>query len=532
MSVDSTSSGTTEHTSNHTSKLRCKRCSRQVQFANAASAWKKEVSDGTTPSLDALLQTLPEERSRDLLALVSSNSALAQPRQAAELSRFFSQSLRTDTVPRLPNGAIPRGLPRGSGIMRGSMALVLDGGSGSSQIGRRTGSPLSDADSTGNTGTTSQSDSFILLSSSQLRTQPFVESSVFELPGAQQPAGEPDGDVAETFEVIGRLMDRLDERSALGHAMCEDCAETMLRLLDREASDLAHENEVLEGISRAAELALQKSSEAGDMGELERELERQAEIERALEETLGTLDEQLEGICRQIVEADGEAAEMDAVEQAAQQELNEQHAVLERCEAEQWALDDRYARLAAQLTQLQRTNVYNDVFNITVSEGVASINGFRLGGRSSHSVEWPEINAAWGQALLLLQTVGRRLGHEFIDYRLVPMGAFSRIERVSEPRATYELFGSGDLYLGRLFQNRKFDQAMVAYLACLAQIMRLILSINGALRVPYVIEGEKIGGASIRPMFGQDDVWTRACKNTLMNARWVLAFASSYSGPN
>ncbi|KAJ2785754.1 autophagy protein [Coemansia interrupta] len=522
MSADSTSP-TTQHMTKH----RCKRCSRQVQFTNATSAWKKEVSDGTTPSLDALLQTLPEERSRELLALVSTNSAATQPRQAAEVSRFFSQSLRTDTVARLPNGAIARGLPRNTGIMRGSMALVLDG---SSQISRRTGSPLSDADSTSIAGSGSQSDSFILLSSSQLHTQP-LDSSMFEQQdGAQENnTGELDGDVAETFEVIGRLMDRLEERSAVGHPLCSDCADTMLRLLDREASDLAHENEILESIGRAAQLSL-KATEGEDTDELERELERQAEIERALEETLGTLDAQLEDICQKIVAADAEAAELDSAEMAAYQELNDQNHLLERCSAEQWALDDRYARLAAQLTQLQRTNVYNDVFNITASEGVGSINGFRMGGRSSHGVEWAEINSAWGQALLLLQTVGRRLGHEFADYRLVPMGAFSRIERVSEPRATYELFGAGDLYLGRLFQNRTFDQAMVAYLACLAQIMRRILSINSALRVPYVIEGDKIGGASIRPMFGQDDVWTRACKNTLMNARWVLAFASSYSG--
>ncbi|KAJ1812108.1 autophagy protein [Coemansia sp. RSA 2599] len=323
-------------------------------------------------------------------------------------------------------------------------------------------------------------------------------------------------------------MDRLEERSVLDHPMCEDCAETMLRLLDREIVDSAHENEILEGIGRAAEMELKKS-DTRDVGELERELERQADLEQALEETLGTLDTQLEGICAQIRELDKESDELDELEARVNQELNDKRYVLERCEAEQWALDDRYARLAAQLTQLQRTNVYNDVFNISVGEGVASINGFRLGGRSSHGVEWPEINAAWGQALLLLQTVARRLGYEFIDYRLVAMGSFSRIERTAEPMATYELFGSGDLYLGRLFQSRRFDSAMVAFLACLDQIAQLIVSINPQLRIPYRIEQDKVGGVSIRPQFGQDDVWTRACKNTLMNARWALAFASSYS---
>ncbi|KAJ2601345.1 autophagy protein [Coemansia sp. RSA 1722] len=519
------------------------------------SAWKDLAGDPT--SIDTMLQTLPEERCKDLALMLTNRG---QSKSIVELSRFFSQSLRTDTVSRLPDGGIVRKTPAAGGLMRGSMALVLDGKG--MDAGRRgnSNSPVSfsDAEGTasgelvagGNSG--SQGDSFIILSSSQLKAQPLSQplvSSAFDYVSSppllnqqqqqstsstsstDQPMGAEnvkDSDIAETFENIGVLMDKLQEKSALNHPMCEDCAETMLRFLDREIVDCVRENNILEGIGKAAEMALKKN-DTRDVGELEKELERQADLERALEETLGTLDAQLEGICAQIQQLDKESDELDMMEARANQELNDKGYVLERCEAEQWALDDRYARLAAQLTQLQRTNVFNDVFNISVSEGVASINGFRLGGRSSHGVEWPEINAAWGQALLLLQTVARRLGYEFIDYRLVAMGSFSRIERTVEPMATYELFGSGDLYLGRLFQSRRFDSAMVAFLACLDQIGQLIMSINPQLRIPYRIEQDKIGGVSIRPQFGQDDVWTRACKNTLMDARWALAFASAYS---
>ncbi|KAJ2286640.1 autophagy protein, partial [Coemansia sp. RSA 2706] len=56
----------------------------------------------------------------------------------------------------------------------------------------------------------------------------------------------------------------------------------------------------------------------------------------------------------------------------------------------------------------------------------------------------------------------------------------------------------------------------------------LIMSLGAQLRVPYPIEQDRVGAVSIRPQFGQDDVWTRACRNTLMDARWALAFASSY----
>lgn len=85
-------------------------------------------------------------------------------------------------------------------------------------------------------------------------------------------------------------------------------------------------------------------------------------------------------------------------------------------------------------------------------------------------MEWVEINAAWGQTLLLLYTVARKLDFAFEQYRLVPMGSFSRIERTVGDKASYELYGSGDLHLGRLLHNRRFDFAMVAFLECLKQI--------------------------------------------------------------
>ncbi|KAJ2724025.1 autophagy protein [Coemansia sp. Benny D115] len=528
---------------------RCKRCSRQLHFGEAA--WKPAVLGRKPVAIDALLQTLPAERSKDLSALMTSRKT------ASDLSRFFSQSLRTDTAPRLSNGALARALPNSSssgavsGLMRGSTALVMDAVEGRRAM---TGSPVSDSAEYAS----SQSDSFILLSSSQLRInqsgsaplstaasmasltvgaekQAVAENNSSENLGVTAAGQQAQGDdgLGGTFDAIGILMDRLEEHSALPHPMCEDCAETLLRLLDREVADAQREQEILQGIGRTAAAAAAESN-AGQTGDdstamLEAELARQEDVERALEETLGVLDEQLETLCRQIADLDAEATALDAQEARVYQQLNDSAHVLETCESEQWALDDRYAQLAAQLTQLQRTNVFNDVFNIAVAEGVASINGFRLGGRSSHGVEWAEINAAWGQALLLLQTAAGRLGYEFLGYRLIPMGSFSRIEVLGESPVSYELFGAGDMYLGRLlFKGRGFDMAMTAYLACLDQLAQLIMGLSPQMRLPYRIEQDRVGGVSIRPQFGQDDLWTRACKNTLLDARWVLAFASSY----
>ncbi|KAJ2819866.1 autophagy protein, partial [Coemansia sp. 'formosensis'] len=553
---------------------------RLIDFAD--DAWKTISAKGA----GSLVATLPPERSKELSALLS---AQVGRREAVDVSRVLSHSFRYDQLARLPSGAIS-GSKSSTQLMRGSLDLVVDSshniraqsephhnialpeGSPSENVPQHqdhkgTGaSPTPSELVTGNSS--SQGDSFILLSSSQLHAFPYGSDAPFSPLDAEykqarpttssregnipsvtssgrlapvrhfpvDASGQRDG-VSETFEIIGRVMDRLEEQSALVHPMCEDCAETMLRLLDREVADCVHERDIASGIGRAAELAAHSldttvaasQSVADDVLGLERDLKSQSELEHTLEETLAMLDSQLEGLCTQITELDREAEKLDELESQYHLELNDHNYVLERCESEQWALDDKYARLTAQLTQLQRTNVYNDVFNITVADGIASINGFRLGGRSSpHSVEWAEINAAWGQALLLLQTVARRLSYDFLDYKLIPMGSYSRIERVSDSTTSYELFGSGDMYLGRLFQNRRFDAAMVAYLACLDQIAQLIMSLNPQLRLPYKIEQDKVGGISIKPQLGGDDVWTKACKNALLDARWALAFASSY----
>lgn len=64
-------------------------------------------------------------------------------------------------------------------------------------------------------------------------------------------------------------------------------------------------------------------------------------------------------------------------------------------------------RTSAHLERLRHTNVYNDAFHIWHEGPFATISGFRLGRTPSFPVEWDEINAAWGQAVLLLHTLAQ-----------------------------------------------------------------------------------------------------------------------------
>jgi beclin 1 len=158
-------------------------------------------------------------------------------------------------------------------------------------------------------------------------------------------------------------------------------------------------------------------------------------------------------------------------------------------------------------------------------------------------------------------------------YRLVPMASFSRIERIGGDKAVMELFvvvflhpsltepcslsfprhryGSGDIAFGRLFQNRRFDHAMVAFLDCLRQLMdhaNQRAGGPGVLRLPhqYVpnhitaaaikiltvvdclnrVHKDKIGDVSIKLQFGSDETWTRALRHVLLNLKILLASAT------
>jgi hypothetical protein len=56
----------------------------------------------------------------------------------------------------------------------------------------------------------------------------------------------------------------------------------------------------------------------------------------------------------------------------------------------------------------QSTNVLNDTFRIWHDGPFGTICGFRLGRTPEHPVDWNEINAAWGQAVLLLHTMAQQ----------------------------------------------------------------------------------------------------------------------------
>ncbi|KAF8326648.1 Atg6/Beclin, partial [Cantharellus anzutake] len=316
--------------------------------------------------------------------------------------------------------------------------------------------------------------------------------------------------------------------SSITHPLCTECTTTLLENLEKKLEETRRERDgylAFERDVRRKRDAILAAGEDGD-GE-EKRLELEAEASKAVAELRATEHEK-----RQL---EAELAALEEEEKALEEEESEFWANHSQTTLLHARASDTVASLNAAISQTQRdlaslarTNVYNDAFCIGHDgHGIGTVNGLRLGRVSGVNVEWAEINAAWGWTLLLLYTIAKKVGVEFETYRLVPMGSTSRIEKITGDKATYELYGSGDVHLTRLLHNRRFDYAMVAFLDCLRQMMEHVNSVDPSVEFPHAIVKDKIGEASIKLQFNQEEVWTRAMRHVLLALKLLLKWATS-----
>ncbi|XP_031376312.1 beclin-1-like protein isoform X3 [Punica granatum] len=182
--------------------------------------------------------------------------------------------------------------------------------------------------------------------------------------------------------------------------------------------------------------------------------------------------------------------------------------------------EKQYAEVTAELKELEtKSNRFKELEGRYWHE----FNNFQFQ-LISHQVEWDEINAAWGQACLLLHTMCQYFQPKF-PYRIkiLPMGSYPRIMDLSNN--TYELFGPVNL-----FWSTRYDKAMTLYLTCLkdfADFSYLKDQENSippekCFKLPYKIENDKVKSYSITVSFNKQENWTKALKYTLWNLKWAL----------
>ncbi|KAE8309021.1 autophagy protein Apg6-domain-containing protein [Aspergillus transmontanensis] len=370
-----------------------------------------------------------------------------------------------------------------------------------------------------------------------------------------------DGSFADQVERTSRLFEIISSRSDIDHPICTECTEMLVDGLQKRLVDAAKERDAYISFLRNLNSSVPTAEE---LEAAEKSLKETLEAEEAAFAELVALEQEKAALDEEIADLEEEARQLDLEEEKFWRDRNTFSLTLADFQNERDALNMRYDHGSRQLERLQRTNVYNDAFCIGHDGYFGTINGLRLGRLTNPSVDWPEINAAWGQTALLLATIADKLGFEFQGYQLKPMGSMSKIEKIEYPRGspaqssvgggsatpsappkitTLDLFSSGDLPLNLPWLHRRFDAGMVAFLECLRQLGEFVENTPApmpsnrrghtgiaapGLKLPYAIKRDKIGDASIKLGFhNNDETWTRACKYTLTCCKFLLAHASN-----
>lgn len=324
-----------------------------------------------------------------------------------------------------------------------------------------------------------------------------------------------------------RLFNLLSSRTDIDHPLCAECTQILLSSLQRKLDETKKERDGYLAFDREVRKEKERECQEMNRDEVEHRIER-------LKSDEGAILDQLKFVERERDQLDEELRALELEERTLLEEeaefwrsRNDQQLASANQTSLLVSLRAAYAADYATYEKLERTNVYNDAFCIGHDGVFGTINGLRLGRVPGVPVEWSEINAAWGQTLLLLYTIARKLDLTFENYRLVPMGSFSRIERTLGDKATYELYGSGDLHFGRLLHNRRFDFAMVAFLECLKQLMDYVKSQDSNIEFPHQIIKDKIGEAPIKLQFSQEESWTRALRHVLLALKIILKWTTN-----
>lgn len=412
--------------------------------------------------------------------------------------------------------------------------------------------------------------SFVMLTESQLgppQVPPDVNgdsaspqskraSNVQDDPGAEN------GSFADQVERTSRLFEIISSRSDIDHPICTECTDMLVEGLQQRLGEATKERDAYIAFLRNmnSSIPAQEEVEAA-----EKSLQETQQAEEAAFAELVALEKEKDSLDEEIAGLEEESRQLDTDEEKFWRDRNAFSLVLADFQNERDALNMKYDHDSRQLERLQRTNVYNDAFCIGHDGYFGTINSLRLGRLANPSVEWPEINAAWGQTALLLATIAEKLSFQFQGYRLKPMGSMSRVDKIEYPRpspaqstddagqgnltaapkvTSLDLFSSGDLPLHIPWLHRRFDAGMVAFLECLRQLGEFVektpttpvrpnrrdqaeAGVPG-LKLPYPINKDRIGDASIKLGFNQnDETWTRACKYTLTCCKFLLAHASN-----
>lgn len=324
-----------------------------------------------------------------------------------------------------------------------------------------------------------------------------------------------------TITVLKRAFEIATTQTQVEQPLCLECMRVLSEKLDKEIEDVNRDIDAYEACLKRLEGEPRNVLSEADFLKEKLKIE---EEERKLEAAIEEIEKQNADVNTELKALELKSSKFKELEERYWHEFNNFQSQLITHQEERDAILAKIEVSQAHLDLLKKTNVLNDAFPIGHDGEFGTINNFRLGRLPKIPVEWDEINAAWGQACLLLHTMCQYFRPKFQSrIKILPMGSYPRI--VDSNNNTYELFGPVNL-----FWSTRYDKAMTTFLTCLKEFAEFAclkdqennIPTEKCFRLPYKIELDKLESYSITQSFNKQENWTKALKYTLCNLKWAL----------
>lgn len=339
--------------------------------------------------------------------------------------------------------------------------------------------------------------------------------------GGALPSGDSNLTPFDKVSRIEQIIALASGQHEVDHPVCEPCLVSVIEEVNRQVRQADEEQRTYQKALDELEAELAAVG-PGELEQIDAELRLLAEEEERLKRELAAADAEERELKLELEAERQQSQELDSAGEEFWQTVAKYQVELSDHEEEMAATTFAVRYATTELQRLKRTNVLNDVFHISHEGSFGTINRFRIGRLPEVNVPWDEINSAWGQACLLLDALIKKCQVP-TSYRLLPRGSFSQIQAGADVLELYSSEGG----LSRFFSGRRFDLAMAAFLACLAEVVRFLQREPGGMKLPFRIDGDKVGNFSIRVQFNQDERWTKALKFMLIDLKWITAFVES-----
>ncbi|KAI6702601.1 hypothetical protein NL676_011737 [Syzygium grande] len=373
-------------------------------------------------------------------------------------------------------------------------------------------------------GSTRMDNSFVVLPKQRAQVQgvpPCAHSASLQGHAAAPPQPNNSG-FNTTITVLKRAFEIATTQFQVEQPLCLECMRILSDKLDKEVEDVNRDIEAYEAcLQRLEGEARDILSEADFLKEKLKIEEKERNLEVAIQE----IDKQYEEVSGELRELETKSSRFQELEERYWHEFNNFQFPLISHQEERDAILAKIEVSQAHLELLKRTNVLNDAFPIWHDGEFGTINNFRLGRLPKIPVEWDEINAAWGQACLLLHTMCQYFRSKF-PYRIkiLPMGSYPGLWTSATILMSCE-FGPVDL-----FWCTRYNKAMTLFLTCLKDFAEFAKSRDQennippekCFKLPYKIENDKVENYSITLSFHKQENWTKAPKYTLCSLKWAL----------